>query len=162
MCVCGLYRVCGLGEASEASASCLPRGRPGCVLRVKNIAIAAATTAAATTARCLLLRALHFAARGFSVSCRQSPSSGFVGVHSLSARPGGGCDEQACACCVLRRVWGSAWAAAVAAAILTVRLVLFFLAFFCCCGEGGGFASASCAATQALQRRHSGARCRAG
>ena len=126
--------------------------------------IAAAT--AAIAARCLLRAArAAFCRKGRLVSCRLVPSSGFVGVHSLSAIPGGECDEQTRArCCV-----GAGAGAGFAAARRTLRWIFkllaaclaLFLFFCCCCRRGCVDASASCAATQALQRRHTGARCRA-
>ena len=159
MCVCAGV---GVGERSERA-----KGSSACRLVAELTAdccIAAAIVAIA--ARCLLRAArAAFCRKGRLVSCRLVPSSGFVGVHSLSAIPGGECDEQTRArCCVGAGEGVAAAARRTLRQICAVLLRLCAAAIFapyCCCGKGGGFASASCAATQALQRRHSGARCRA-
>ena len=160
MCVC--VWVWAGGERSERA-----RGSSACRLVAELTAdcyIAAAIVAIA--ARCLLRAArAAFCRKGRLVSCRLVPSSGFVGVHSLSAIPGGECDEQTRArCCV-----GAGAGAGFAAARQTLRwvfellaedlrscLALFLLLRARLLGR-----EVSCAATQALQRRHSGARCRA-
>ena len=119
MCVC--VWVWAGGERSERA-----RGSNACRLVAELTAdcyIAAAT--AAIAARCLLRAArAAFCRKGRLVSCRLVPSSGFVGVHSLSAIPGGECDEQTRArCCV-----GAGAGAGFAAARQTLRWVFELLA----------------------------------
>ena len=119
--VCGAGWVWAGGERSERA-----RGSNACRLVAELTAdcyIAAAT--AAIAARCLLRAArAAFCRKGRLVSCRLVPSSGFVGVHSLSAIPGGECDEQTRArCCV-----GASAGAGFAAARQTLRWVFELLA----------------------------------
>ena len=121
MCVCVWVWVWAGGERSERA-----RGSSACRLVAELTAdcyIAAAI--AAIAARCLLRAArAAFCRKGRLVSCRLVPSSGFVGVHSLSAIPGGECDEQTRArCCV-----GAGAGAGFAAARQTLRWVFELLA----------------------------------
>ena len=150
------------GERSERA-----RGSSACRLVAELTAdcyIAAAT--AAIAARCLLRAArAAFCRKGRLVSCRLVPSSGFVGVHSLSAIPGGECDEQTRArCCV-----GAGAGAGFAAARQTLRWVFellaedlrSFLALFLLLRARLLGRERILRRHEALQRRHSGARCRA-
>ena len=115
-------------------------------------------------AACCVRRAA-FCRKRLLVSCQLVPSSGFVGcAHPIGNTRRGMRRAARARCCV------GAGEGVAAAAWRTLRLICTVLprlcaaaifAPYCCCGKGGGFVSASCAATQALQRRHSGARCRA-
>ena len=97
MCVC--VWVWAGGERSERA-----RGSSACRLVAELTAVCyIAAAAAAIAARCLLRAArAAFCRKGRLVSCRLVPSSGFVGVHSLLARPEGDATS--------RRGRGAAWA----------------------------------------------------
>ena len=119
----------------------------------------------------LLLLSLLLAACGACCivsqgATRQLPTSPFPRFRGCAlpiGKTGGGCDEQARARCCVGAAVGFAAARRTLRWIfkLLAACLALFLFFCCCCRRGCVDASASCAATQALQRRHTGARCRA-
>ena len=118
--------------------------------------LAVGTKAALAAANCIMAPGMQF---NYIAS-----SPGFVGGCALPiGKTGGGCDEQARARCCVGAAVGFAAARRTLRWIfkLLAACLALFLFFCCCCRRGCVDASASCAATQALQRRHTGARCRA-
>ena len=132
---------------------------------LRSAGVTVATTTIAIATRCLLRAARCILSQETTRQLPTSPVLRFRGLCTPYWQYRRGMRRAARArCCV------GAGEGVVAAARRTLRLICAVLprlcaaaifAPYCCCGKGGGFASASCAATQALQRRHSGARCRA-
>ena len=149
MYVCVCVCVCGWVGASEASVSCLLRGRQGYALRANNITTAATAATIAAIAACLLRRALHFIARGLLASCRQAPYLRFRGCALPIGKTRRGCAMSRRVRVRAAALWVRAQAAdrccdfqAVEGWLLEPR------PFIGCGGGGGGGASASCAATR--------------
>ena len=153
----------GWGERSEWSQwlLCLLPGRKAsrCCAKLLLLLLLLLLLAA-----CCVRRAA-FCRKRLLVSCQLVPSSGFVGCAHPIGNTGRGMRRAARARCCVGAGEGVAaaarWALRQICAVLLRLCAAAIFAPYCCCGKGGGFASASCAATQALQRRHSGARCRA-